>query len=781
MNNPIHVEKLYRKLTRELDSHQSIRHRYTLIRHFNQQLEGDYNLYESYLIQLAEKLPVYSSFVTYSGLDPEILENDIEVFHELSDKFEDIRNSENFRKAVERLKVVCLVQYICVGEVEKFYQLLFNWYKIKELIKENIEIKRESAEYLLKISKLLKERVANINNKDSSVVKSLIHELGQLLKSEADSVFVPTVELYKHSDFGVIEYGRLRKLTVQLDRVSSDGYDKIYRRYPVIGIEQAEWPESKKISEAARRLISNKKKVSDGKYYTGHTHYQTNIAFHDGDSANAAIAHLWFVGLQRKNNQRERYEMQPNICITGNVDSAGNLLPVDSEGVVAKARAAFFSIINYMVVPASQYLQFLEAIDELQSEYPKRDLIVISVKNLNELLYDRRLTQHINPSKFTHFVKQAWQKRYEGVGISVIVILVLIIFRLIYGPLDQRPVSGEFEGTLLKVKNESGMIIDRIEVGAHTVATEKNNLSTDHSLVTFWKSQNQYSIIWGETGARQNLSISGGLLKKKQINSDEPDWVKTLRYDLQFPNKPEIINGIYLPKKLLSMGQVVESENSQLITIVNHAPYFPGLLSVRDPNTGIELSHFVNTGRIHDAIILESGGGNRKIAFSGVNNAFDMAFVAFLNIENITGHSPLNDEYNLLDYSLNESIEYILIPKTIVGQSVLSARKYNIAERLRYFPESGVLEVYVTDYEQYDRDTVELPASRSKVYYYFNDDLSLRGVGTSDGYDLTADYLYSNGIIDQNPDYRYFENYQEKLLYWDGDRFEGFEAYSALD
>lgn len=780
MNNPIHVEKLYRKLIRELESHQSIRHRYILIRHFTHQLEGDYDQYESYLIQLAEKLPVYSSFVTYSGLDPAILENDIEVFHELSVKFEDIRNSENFRKAVERLKVVCLIQYICVGEVEKLSQLLFNWHKIEVNLNGKIEFRTDS-EYLFKISKLLKRHVTDVNEKEKRVFKLLLDELEQLLKSDPDSAFVPTVEVHQHKDLGRLEYGRLRNLYIQVDRVSNEGYDKIYRRYPVIGIEQAEWPESRNISEAARSLISNNKKVSDGKYYYGHAQYQTNIAFHDGESANAAIALLWFVGLQRKSNQRERYELQPDLCITGNVDSTGNLLPVDSEGVDAKARAAFFSMVNYMVVQESQHFQFIEAIDELKREYPNRDLIVISVNSLKQLLYDRRLTEYINPPKINYFVKQAWQRRFEGVGISVIVILVLIIFRLIYGPLDQKPVSGDFEGTLLKVKNQSGLVIDRIEVGARTVAIEQNNLTSDQSLVTFWNNENNYSVIWGASGVSQNPSISGGLLKKKQVNRNEPDWEQTLNYDLHFSNKPEIVNGVYLPRKLLSVGQGVDSENQHLIAVVNHHPYFPGLISLRDLNTGIELSHFVNGGQIRDAIILDSSDGSRKIVFSGVNNAYDMAFVALLDIENVTGHSPLNDEYSLLDYSLNESIEYILIPKTIVGQSVLSDRKYNIAERLRYFPESGVFEVSVTDYEQYNRDTVELPASSSIVYYYFNEDISLRGVGTSDGYDLTADYLYLNGIIDQNPDYRYFENYQDRLLYWDGDEFVSFEEFSAIN
>jgi hypothetical protein len=87
----------------------------------------------------------------------------------------------------------------------------------------------------------------------------------------------------------------------------------------------------------------------------------------------------------------------------------------------------------------------------------------------------------------------------------------------------------------------------------------------------------------------------------------------------------------------------------------------------------------------------------------------------------------------------------------------------------------------VIDYEQYDGDPVPLPASRSYVYYYFNPDLSLRGVGTSDGYDQTAEYLYSNGLIEEYPDYEYFKNFQEQLQYWNGVEFVSYEEYSSAN
>ena len=75
--------------------------------------------------------------------------------------------------------------------------------------------------------------------------------------------------------------------------------------------------------------------------------------------------------------------------------------------------------------------------------------------------------------------------------------------------------------------------------------------------------------------------------------------------------------------------------------------------------------------------------------------------------------------------------------------------------------------------------TGELTASSAYLLYNFDFDLNLMGVGTYDGYDLTSDFHYTNGMIDEYPDYRYFESYREKLLYWDGEGFVSINEYQA--
>ncbi len=59
-------------------------------------------------------------------------------------------------------------------------------------------------------------------------------------------------------------------------------------------------------------------------------------------------------------------------------------------------------------------------------------------------------------------------------------------------------------------------------------------------------------------------------------------------------------------------------------------------------------------------------------------------------------------------------------------------------------------------------------ASRAYIQVYFNYDLTVRGIGSSDGYDTVAENLYSQGVIDSLPDRHYFEAFQQEFVYWDG-------------
>jgi hypothetical protein len=421
-------------------------------------------------------------------------------------------------------------------------------------------------------------------------------------------------------------YGRLRNLIVRVEGSEEGKDDKIIRRFPVIGAEQPVWLDSPAVASAARQLFSLSDKRLHGKSFRGDILFENSSAFHDGKSVNAGIAFLWFTGIQAHLDVRERYSLQPNICITGDVDEQGSILPVAGQGIGSKTEAAFFSGTDYLIVPASQLLRFMEAHDNLRKKFPNRNLAVLGMDSLQELLYDRRLTTYRNPSKITFALQKAWDMKFETAGFITILVLIVVIFRLVYGPLDRNPAIGEFEGEFLNVKNQNGQLIESIEVGEHTVNTA---VSLGHSSLFIFNTGNgRREIIWGETGTETRMQRQNGTLNKKSILEPENDWIVQLNYELFFPNKPETFQGVYLPRKLL----MDQTRNDDLISVISHTPYFPGIISIRDSETGDEKSHYVNTGIIFDAILIQhEEEEDPLIVFSGVNNAFDVAFVGIIN------------------------------------------------------------------------------------------------------------------------------------------------------
>jgi len=142
-----------------------------------------------------------------------------------------------------------------------------------------------------------------------------------------------------------------------------------------------------------------------------------------------------------------------------------------------------------------------------------------------------------------------------------------------------------------------------------------------------------------------------------------------------------------------------------------------------------------------------------------------------LNRDQLNGFSPATEEYRTAGHVVPDGISYLLIPMTKVGRNVTMTRNYNLCERIAVMEDEEMIRVYIQDFNQYDGSDVELPVTRATFQVYFNYDLSVRGIGTSDGYNVTAEYLYDQGFIDELPDYRYFEEFQETILYWNGDLF----------
>lgn len=448
--------------------------------------------------------------------------------------------------------------------------------------------------------------------------------------------------------------------------------------------------------EAARKLLLQDDPKMANKYFRGEARYMLANVIHKGDSANAAVAALWYTNVQKFSDLRERFELHSRLAMTGDIDQEGGLLPVDESSVESKVKAAFFSWSLYLVVPHQQLRLFTETVNRLSSRYPGRKLEIFGVSNVKEVFYDRRLSRHIKPHLAKYVGQKLWSRKSDALTVFMFLLLVSAAAKFLYGSIDKNPVMHTFIGEVLQVKNASGDILETIDVGDFTVRRANSRAERVFSAIADIDNDGKNELVWGEI--ENVVGANKGYVNMKKAGHSQPGWIAPLEYDLNFPYKPFLVDPNYYPAKLY-MKDFNRNGEIELLTSKDHSLYFPGVMAIRDPLTGHRKSHFVNTGRIKDFITADiTGNGVDEIIFCGINNAYNMAFVGILEYDHFDGMSPHTGEYVLDGYSIQQNLSYILLPKSVVGQRVSTHLMYNQADRLMLMEGQQLIEVRVQDF-----------------------------------------------------------------------------------
>ncbi|MBM3284089.1 hypothetical protein FJY90_07685 [Candidatus Gottesmanbacteria bacterium] len=90
-------------------------------------------------------------------------------------------------------------------------------------------------------------------------------------------------------------------------------------------------------------------------------------------------------------NFAELVTIKSNIALTGGVDKDGNILPCSSEIIRRKVEIVFFSNCKTFIVPKEDELEAKTKADELKKEFPNRNLDIIGIETLSDLLNRRNL------------------------------------------------------------------------------------------------------------------------------------------------------------------------------------------------------------------------------------------------------------------------------------------------------------------------------------------------------------------------------------------------------
>jgi len=764
----LEIENRFRQLDGLLQTIRNKRIRTVLVFEFIDEIWENKDKFRSYITLVAQHLPESIDPADWSGVSPEQslgwIESAIKVNHHFENTIQ-----EPF---IDQLTKLHLLTLLSLDELTRFQNVSERFGFHPPSLHSNSDISEQVNGILASASS-----ADHSPGKEKDSISNILRLYQRTASEKSNSILIPTqayIDSYLDNS-----YGSLRELTIKIQERMPRGRDLVETNFAVASTENASDYFVQKVIEPTRSYLKNNFKELNASTVRAYFRYLRNDGIHDGESSNAALALLFVAELHRYFDKRKRLSIQKNVAITGGLNTDGTIGEVSEESIPYKVEACFFSRIETLVVPESQKEQFREKAEVLAETYPNKEFQILGASTLDDLFSDRRIICSEEIPFVRHLSGKLWKKKFEASGLFIIALLTIVIMRLLVGPIDQNPVMGEFTGEVLKVKNQYGAVLETISVGESTVR-HANGENTIYGM----RLQNYFDVdgdgtnelFWGQTRDEREEYKAGVIFGRK---ATDPNllWRVPLDYKLEYPNKPYVIGNRFHPIHILA-GDFLNNQQPEALVVSAHRPFFPGVISRRDAQTGQLISQFVNSGRVQAIEVADLyGDDNNTIIFAGINNAFNMAFIGLIGYDKLHGQSPHTEEYFLNDEKIAEELEYILIPMTKVGESFEERAAFGQATQIQILEREKLIQLRVYDFtSQGDND--EYPYNRSYLLYYFNYDTSIRGIGSSDGYDLAAQLLYDEGAIDEIPDHNYFRQHGEKLLYWDGEEFVGWLEYS---
>lgn len=712
--NPIKLEIDFNETMHQIATASSERIQLQVIAHFLERIKGYETESESYILQLFQKLPDYSNPLLYAGIHPEPFKKFISQIEEV------IRLLE---LNVERNEIGLKLQ----GYRKALIQL-FRW------VGEHNEVET------------LEDALAPLSLERRSKNKF------------SDGILVPVVEYSQEA-----KSGRLRRLKIEIIGVSKNGFE-LKPTFGVIGAEVGSF--LVEVECASGRLLSENRNRKN-KQWKATALFELSHAWHSGRSANLALAGAFYCEMLQAEEQSEYFKLNPAVCITGDIDKIGNVIPVDTKSLHQKVEAAFFSWVHVLVVPVAQLSKTLQYVEELQRQFPNRYLPVVGVSHLQELFFDRRISLHKKTGILVHNFRRVWKRRLSVVSVFVFIVLIGIITALVIEPIDRNPVLASYEGEMLYVKNKNGRTIYSEKVGELEV---QDALAQKVTPVVF--------VDIDKDGTNEILRIEyeqGETTHKKlyllNYNFTDTLWSRGLIFEVPFESHPNLNPGNYNIDDII-VFDIDQDGEVEILAALSHRPFFPSILGVFNINDGDLEKYYVTPGYSSlQGIIDIDKDGEVEIILGTELKGYRIITMIILPADFETSHAPLGLRYSS---TLPRAKEKAIIgfPTSMVAKikyfEIGDLGRFGTIFRIRVYDRDNT--ILLTKYDPLERNgnkTVNMA-----FLYEFDWRLNIKRIGSNDNYDVISEQLYVEDKIPFLPDAKYLETLKDSLLYWNGASFQ---------
>lgn len=751
-SSPYDLEARYRRLRDVLEGPVSGRWATVRANEFLSHLDVGAPVAESYLLPLAEPLAERATQLDPIGLHPAQLIGLIDRLRQARGAHPALKECEATVRAERALRRRAGLLYGYAGAVEHAVECVLPPGPVEEAVSElNLsELDRSSRSQL---------HVLQEQTEHDELGAELEWMLDHWDRPAGEGTHVPVVErlpswVHSAPDEGH-SVGGLRRLAVRLygsttskDQLRTDGAAGD-------GSSLTDAP-----AKAARRLLSDRFAGLKGLFAAGRIAFDQADLTHEGRSAGLAVATLFYGGVLEHTHRRVRLQVRPEVLLTGSVSPDGTVQSVAEDGLSVKVQTAFFSPKTRLVVPAVQRSAARSVRDELLDEFPRGQLDITGVEQLKGVLSDRRLTTQTRIGWVRHVAGRLWDRRSQVLSGGLALGLLLIIGALLYGPFDRNPVLAQFRGATLQIENSSGRVLEELEVGRGLVRKVQQKKVKSPVAFAHVVGDETQELFWGASpGKNARLDV----LRAKAVGADTLLWERPLRFEVDFPSKPEVSSPTFGIVDLTA-GDLNRDGRPELYALAHHRPYFPALLLQLRTTDGTVTQRYVHPGHLRSGIETADlvGGPAPELLVGGHSNAFGDPVLSVLQPSDMAGHAPTRGEYGAGGAELAPHVAYLRFPSTALQKQW--GTDYPMVWRVRPAKATQTVEV-VTQDGRSSQGSPEWPRVISTLGY----DLQPRSVGTDGTYDRLADSLAQRGVLDAVPGPDALRRYGEEIQYWTRD------------
>ena len=391
--------------------------------------------------------------------------------------------------------------------------------------------------------------------------------------------------------------------------------------------------------------------------------FENRLGVYVGKSLGIALTLAFIDAILKHYNSKTIVNINGCIAVTGGIDENTNIISTSRAIIETKVETVFFSDAQIFCVPKVDEMWAEEKLKELKKHFPKRNLRIIGLTDLDDLL-DRRQIVDIRKQKFVvrsgKFVKKNWLS-------SVATVLLSILFAYLFVmDWDDNPASLTTDGNLLFVRNKNGNVLWTTKVGF-----SKDAITDQKLLGVFCR---LYDI---DFDGDNEILISNELLSKENSNTSRAQLIcydkkNTKLWSYSFTDSVESEREILKPYySILLVDTLTIGGIKNLFLISTNSPSFSSAIYRIDIRTGKRLPGTLWTsGHTVDAMIKDVNNDNKKdILAIGLDNGYEEQVVFAFQIDSLTKVRPSTKNYTIKNFTLAELISYVRIPKTDFAKS----------------------------------------------------------------------------------------------------------------